>query len=245
MADAKVLPVRIDGAQFSKFSRMRGKLRQRWFPKITITFLPPVKFDAPEGMRGSRLREHQADKLYDVMTDMVFSTSNTEQTLFEALLDARATHGGSHKIVEDIKRQPIAYNRVIMGSFILGRKIARLTPKQKTVGVLLPNAIGGLLTLFGLQAFGRVPAMLNFSTGAINMSAACIAAQVTTIVSSRKFIEAAEMEGDIAILSKNCQIIYLEDVRENIGTRRQALRPVRQVFLPHRPLAVKGQQGSG
>ena len=82
MADAKVLPVRIDGAQFSKFSRMRGKLRQRWFPKITITFLPPVKFDAPEGMRGSRLREHQADKLYDVMTDMVFSTSNTEQTLF-------------------------------------------------------------------------------------------------------------------------------------------------------------------
>ena len=219
MANAKVLPVRIDGAQFSKFSRMRGKLRQRWFPKITITFLPPVKFDAPEGLRGSRLREHQADKLYDVMTDMVFSTSNTEQTLFESLLDARATHGGSHKIVEDINRQPIAYNRVIMGSFILGRKIARLTPKQKTVGVLLPNAIGALLTLFGLQAFGRVPAMLNFSTGALNMAAACTAAQVTTIVSSRKFIEAAEMEGDIAILSKNCQIIYLEDVRENVGKR--------------------------
>ena len=82
MADARVLPVRIDGAQFSKFSSMRGKLRQRWFPKITITFLPPVKFDAPEGMRGSRLREHQADKLYDVMTDMVFSTSNADQTLF-------------------------------------------------------------------------------------------------------------------------------------------------------------------
>jgi acyl-[acyl-carrier-protein]-phospholipid O-acyltransferase/long-chain-fatty-acid--[acyl-carrier-protein] ligase len=89
MANARVLPVRIDGAQFSKFSNMRGKLRQRWFPKITITFLPPVKFDAPEGMRGSRLREYQADKLYDVMTDMVFSTSNTEQTLFESLLDAR------------------------------------------------------------------------------------------------------------------------------------------------------------
>ena len=26
---------------------------------------------APEGMRGAALREHQADKLYDVMTDMV------------------------------------------------------------------------------------------------------------------------------------------------------------------------------
>ena len=256
MANAKVLPVRIDGAQFSKFSSMRGKLRQRWFPKITITFLPPVKFEAPEGMRGSRLREYQADKLYDVMTDMVFSTSNTEQTLFESLLDARATHGGKHKIVEDIQRQPINYNRVVLGSFILGRKIAKLTPKQKFVGVLLPNAIGGLLTLFGLQAFGRVPAMLNFSTGAVNMSAACTAAQVTTIVTSRKFIEAAEMENDLAILAKSCAIIYLEDVREAIGKRdklyglfarffpRLALRLAKASKDPNSPAIVLFTSGS-
>ena len=256
MANAKVLPVRIDGAQFSKFSSMRGKLRQRWFPKITITFLPPVKFDAPEGMRGSRLREYQADKLYDVMTDMVFSTSNTEQTLFESLLDARATHGGKHRIVEDIQRQPINYNRVVMGSFILGRKIARLTPKQKFVGVLLPNAIGGLLTLFGLQAFGRVPAMLNFSTGAVNMSAACTAAQVSTVVTSRKFIEAAEMENDLAILAKSCAIIYLEDMREAIGKRdklyglfarffpRLALRLAKASKDPDSPAIVLFTSGS-
>ncbi len=237
MANAKVLPVRIDGTQFSKFSSMRGKLRQRWFPKITITFLPPVKFDAPAELRGSRLREYQADKLYDVMTDMVFSTSNTEQTLFESLLDARATHGGNHKIVEDIQRKPIAYNRVIMGSFVLGRKIVKLAPKQKFVGVLLPNAIGGLLTLFGLQAFGRVPAMLNFSTGALNMSAACTAAQVTTIVTSRKFIEAAEMENDLAILARSCAIIYLEDVREAIGMGDK-LYGLFARFFPHLALRL-------
>ena len=217
MADARVLPVRIDGAQYSKFSNMQGKLRLRWFPKITITFLPPVKFDAPPELKGSNLREYQANKLYDVMSDMVFSTSNTDQTLFEALLDARAIHGGSHKIVEDIQRKPVSYSRIVMGSFILGRKISKLTPNQKYVGVLLPNIIGSLLTLFGLQAFGRVPAMLNFSTGAINMSAACSAAKVRTIVSSRKFIEAGEMQGDIEILSRNCSIIYLEDIRADIG----------------------------
>ena len=217
MADAKVLPVRIDGAQFSKFSRMHGKLRLRWFPKITITFLPPVKFNAPEHLKGSKLRQYQANKLYDVMSDMVFSTSNPHQTLFEALLNARAVHGGARRIVEDIQRKPTSYNRVIMGSFILGRKIARLAPDQKFMGVLLPNAIGCLLTIFGLQAYGRVPAMLNFSTGAVNMSAACTAAQVKTIVTSRKFIEAAEMQGDIDILGKTCRIIYLEDIRETVG----------------------------
>jgi acyl-CoA synthetase (AMP-forming)/AMP-acid ligase II len=42
---------------------------------------------------------------------------------------------------------------------------------------------------------------------------------VTTIVTSRKFIEAAEMENDLAVLAKSCAIIYLEDVREAIGKR--------------------------
>jgi acyl-[acyl-carrier-protein]-phospholipid O-acyltransferase / long-chain-fatty-acid--[acyl-carrier-protein] ligase len=216
MAKAQVLPVRIDGAQYSPFSRMRGKLRLKWFPKVTLTFLPPVKFDPPEGLRGSALREHQADKLYDVMTDMVFRTSNIDSTLFEALLDARATHGGGHLVVEDIQRNPASYDRLVMGSFILGRKMKQLTPGQRHVGVLLPNSIGCFLTIFGLHAFGRVPAMLNFSTGAVNMSAACMAAQVSTIVTSRRFIEAGDMQEDIRLLSQGRNIIYLEDLRESL-----------------------------
>ena len=216
MANAAVLPVRIDGAQFSPFSRLRGKVRLRWFPRITLTFLPPVRFDPPEGLRGAALREHQADRLYDVMTDMVFRTSNIDQPLFDALIDARHTHGGNHEIIEDIQRQPVTYNRLIMGSFILGRRIAAASQGQPQVGVLLPNATGTLVTLFGLYAYGRVPAMLNFSTGAINMAAACSAAQISTIVTSRRFIEMAEMEETLKIVSEGRRIIYLEDLRQSL-----------------------------
>ena len=100
---ARVLPVRIDGALYTPFSRMRGKLRLRWFPKITITFLPPVQVrPARTACAARRLRQHQADRLYDVMTDMVFRTSNIDRTLFQALLDAaphprpRPQRGGGH-----------------------------------------------------------------------------------------------------------------------------------------------------
>ena len=216
MAKARVLPVRIDGALYTPFSRMRGKLRLRWFPKITITFLPPVKFDPPDGLRGAALRQHQADKLYDVMTDMVFRTSNIDRTLFEALLDARHTHGRGHVVLEDIQRNPATYDRLVMGSFILGRRMAEMTPGQRHVGVLLPNATGCFVTLFGLHAFGRTPAMLNFSTGAVNMAAACTAAQVTTIVTSRRFIEAGNMEEDLKVLGQNRKVIFLEDLRETL-----------------------------
>ncbi len=217
MAGARVLPVKIEGAQYSMFSRMRGKLRLRWFPKITLTFLPPVKFDSPPSLRGAALREHQADKLYDVMTDMVFRTSRIDQTLFEALLDARATHGRKHLILEDIQRTPVNYDRLVAGSFVLGRKLAKLTPRETNVGVLLPNAIGCFLAIFGLHSTARVPAMLNFSTGATNMAAACDAAQVSTIVTSRRFIEASEMQEGLELLSRNRRIIYLEDIRASLG----------------------------
>ncbi len=217
MAGGRILPVRIDGAQYSKFSRLGGKYPLRWFPKITLSFLPPVEMDSPEHLKGAGLREHQAEKLYDVMSDMVFRTTDIDKTLWQSLLDARKVHGGKKDILEDTQRQPMSYNRLILGSFILGRKLAALTSNQRNVGVLLPTANATMVVVYGLHAFGRVPAMLNFSTGGINMQAACIAAEVRSIVTSRKFIELGEMQPMIDVLSKDCKIIYLEDVRASVG----------------------------
>src|SRR3546814_1640356 len=56
-SDAPILPVRIDGAQFTHFSRLKGKFRLRLFPKITITVLPPRRFDIPDEARGRRRRQ--------------------------------------------------------------------------------------------------------------------------------------------------------------------------------------------
>ena len=47
----------------------------------------------------------------------------------------------------------------------------------------------GAVTFFALQTIGRVPAMLNFSAGAVNIGAACRAAEVKTILTSRAFVE--------------------------------------------------------
>ncbi len=135
-------------------------------------------------------------------------------------------------IIEDIQRQPLAYGRVIMGSMVLGRKLAQLTASEKHVGVLLPNANAVALTLFGLMSHGKVPAMLNFSTGAVNMAAACVAAQVRTIVTSRRFIEAGEMQKEIELLGAHSKIIYLEDVRAAIG-RSDKIFGLKSKFFPH------------
>ncbi len=216
-ADAMLVPIRIDGAQYTPFSRLRGKVRRRWFPKIVITVLEPRRFAIPDGLVGRARRRFASTRLYDVMTEMIFETCERRQTLFEALLDAKAIHGGRHVILEDAERKPVTYRRLVLGVLALGRRLAKDTVKGERIGVLLPNAIGTVVAFFALQAIGRVPAMLNYSAGARNMLAALTAADIKTVLTSRRFVEAARLEDVVMALSGQSRIAYLEDIRCRIG----------------------------
>jgi acyl-[acyl-carrier-protein]-phospholipid O-acyltransferase/long-chain-fatty-acid--[acyl-carrier-protein] ligase len=218
-SDAPIVPVRIDGAQYSPFSRLRGKVRLRNFPKIRLTILPPRRFAIDGAMSARQRRAITGRRLYDEMSEMIFATSNTDRSLFEALLDARKIHGGKAPIVEDIKREPLSYNRLVTGSMALARPLARTTAEGEAVGVLLPNVAGVAVTFFALQASGRVPAMLNYTAGLTNLKAACTAAQVRTIVTARAFIDQAKLGEVVASLEgEGLTIRYLEDIGSAIGT---------------------------
>ena len=218
-ADAPIVPVFIRGAERARFfSRQPHRQRLRLFPKITVTIQPPVKMAAPENASPARLRKHLADRLYDVMAAAAFRGQPWRRHLMEAIIDVKRDHGGKRRVLEDIQRNPLSMKRLLAGCYILGGKLAAMTPGEKTVGVLLPTSAACLVTLLGLLARGRTPAMLNFSTGAVNMAAACKAARVKTIVTARRFVEQGGLEETLEVLSRQARIIYLEDVRESIGT---------------------------
>ncbi len=216
-ADAPIIPVRIDGAQYTPFSRLRGKVRIRLFPKITITVLPPRRFKIPAEIVGRERRQIAGVKLYDLMTDLMFDSCDTDQTLFGGLVDAARTRGMRALVVEDIERAPMSYRRLLAGAHVLGRKIAALSTRGERIGVMLPNAAAGAVAFFALQAFGRVPAMLNYSTGPRNMVSALIVAEIGTVLTSRMFIERAQLQEAAAEMEKNARLVYLEDLRDDIG----------------------------
>ena len=68
-----------------------------------------------------------------------------------------------------------------------------------------------------LQSIGRVPAMLNFSAGPVNVLAAMKAAQVKTVLTSKAFIEKGKLDKLIAAIAGEARMVYLEDVRAGIG----------------------------
>jgi acyl-[acyl-carrier-protein]-phospholipid O-acyltransferase/long-chain-fatty-acid--[acyl-carrier-protein] ligase len=140
-----------------------------------------------------------------------------QRSLFDALLDAAETHGLKKDILEDQDRKPLNYRDMIRGCFALGRKIAARTRPAERVAVLLPSSVGAAVTFFALQAIGRVPTMLNFTSGARNLKAAIAVADVKLVLTARRFVTQARLEDVVAELEAVATVVYLEDVRASIG----------------------------
>ena len=216
-ADATILPVRIQGAQYSHLSRMQGQAKLRWFPQISLTILSPTKMTFPEGI-SSRERRHKAgEQLADIMRDMVFQSSNYKQRLWDSLLDAAVIHGKKHEVIEDLERTPLHYGDIFTRSMILQQLLPKSLEKGERVGLMLPNANGCFLTFFAMHARGLIPAMLNFSAGEKAVLAALKTASVSTVITSKKFIELAELGDLIAAIATKAEVVYLEDLRENLN----------------------------
>jgi len=216
---ALVVPVKIDGLEATPFSRLsRAQVHRRWFPKVTITVLPPVKLEVAEHLKGRWRRQAAGAALYEIMSDLVFRTTSTDRTVLEAVIEAAEVHGWKRIAVEDPVTGSLTYKRLLLGAAVLGKKLQPLASEGKALGVMLPNANGAVVTILGVMSAGRVPAMINFTAGAANILAACKAAEVTTIVTSRAFIEKGKLGPVAEQLAQAANVIYLEDVRATVTT---------------------------
>jgi acyl-[acyl-carrier-protein]-phospholipid O-acyltransferase / long-chain-fatty-acid--[acyl-carrier-protein] ligase len=162
-----------------------------------------------------------------------FDVATTRKSLFGALLDARDRYGRGKIVLEDPERQPLSYGRLVLGTLVLGRTLAGLTAQREHVGVLLPNVQGIAVTLFALNAFGRVPAFLNFTAGLKNLKAACEVADIRTIVTSRRFVEQGKLDDVVSALGEGRRVLWLEDVRATI-TSFGKIRGLVDSFLARR-----------
>ncbi len=216
-SDAVVVPVRIEGLEQTPFSRLsKDQVRRKWFPKVTVTILEPVKLSVDPALKGKRRRQAAGAALYGIMSDLVFRTTSTDRTVFEAVLTAANQHGKKRVAVEDPLAGPLTYKRLLLGAAIVGAKLMPYAPVGRAVGVMLPNANGAVVTILGLMSAGRVPAMINFTAGATNILYACQAAQLDTIITSRAFVEKGKLTNMVAAVSQTIKIVYLEDIRESV-----------------------------
>lgn len=222
----RILPVRVEGAAQSYFGRLSDAHPRKIFPRVTLTVLPTTDIHiealSPHHtpLTSKQKRRIAGEAMRGIMQHMMYQTQQSK-TLFEALLDTMDKFGAKTKIVEDLNMVEEHYQELLKKSLALGRIACKVSQPNETVGVLMPNITNTLALIFGMSAFKRVPAMLNYTSGTAGIQNACIAANVRTIITSRKFIETAKLDEVINKL-QNLNIVYLEDLRTQFGVLDRA-----------------------
>lgn len=146
-----------------------------------------------------------------------FVEPGVEESLYTRFLDTLSRFGRERMALEDIRQPRYSYGELLKITLALGRLVNKITAPDEHVGVLMPNLASTVCLVLGMNAFRRVPAMLNYTAGVQNLLNACTAAQVKTVITSRQFLKTAELEQQAASLGEQVRLVYLEDMRAGFG----------------------------
>lgn len=132
-------------------------------------------------------------------------------TLQEAFLRA-CKKGKSCMACVDALNGALSYKRVLLASILLSNKIKNLEGKH--IGIMMPSLASTFLVVFGVLLAGKIPVMLNWTSGRRALENAKDITQFQVVLTSAKFLERLE-DTDFGHLFEN--LLYLEDLREGIS----------------------------
>lgn len=227
---ARVITCYLRGAHRLRWSRQPGW--RRWWPAVSAHFSPVLTPPRREHVSTAQARTALTTWLRDRMVEQQFATEMAcgPATVPEAILAAARQRPG-FAVLEDATLQPLSFRRLWIGAEALGGRLAaRLGPAAR-VGVLLPNVNALPVTLLALWARGKVPAVLNFTTGTPTMLACAQLAGLRQIVTSRAFLERARLKRE-PFAEAGLELIYLEEVRAAVRGRHKLAAAWRARFAP-------------
>jgi long-chain-fatty-acid--[acyl-carrier-protein] ligase len=145
------------------------------------------------------------------------------QTIIHAFVN-RALAQRRDVIVADDRAGPITYERLLVGTRIMARRFANLP--SANVGLLMPASVAADVSFMALLMAGKLPVLLNWTTGPAHLAHAAQLMKLTHVITSRAFIDRTEIE------VAGVEYLYLEDLRKEVG-RLELLTTLLQVrYLP-------------
>ena len=221
-ANAKVITIHPGGARFLPSSYYpANEMPPSRFPKLRLAARPAETLDALMTKAG-QARSNIANALFDRVAEARVLSNHLNAGLFGAMVETTKLYGTSAVALEDTVTGTLSRKRLLIGARVLGQRFAAMTKPGEAVGVLLPNANGAVVTFFGLQSGGRVAAMLNYTSGPANIASAIRTAKIETVISSKAFIEKAELDDLVtAIQGTGAKLVWLEEVRDTISTQEK------------------------
>ena len=107
--------------------------------------------------------------------------------------------------VADAHTPALTFGRALSAALLLSRWLRRHADAQPRIGLLLPSSVGGALANIAVALAGKTSVNLNFTAGREGMAHAAARCDLKTVLTSRKFLEKAEIDAPAGA-------VFLEDV---------------------------------
>jgi len=228
---AKVITCYLRGAQRLPYSPHPGW--KKWFPPVSAHFSEVLTPPHLEHLSASQVRTQTTNWLRDALVNQQFKVEMElgPQNVLAAIAET-ARQRPKQIILEDLTRQKLTYRRLLVGADVLSQQWrTSLSQCSERVGVLLPNVNAMPVVILSLWQLGKVPAILNFSTGVVTMLVCVQLAGIKQIITSRAFLERTKLDID-PLVEAGIQMIYLENVRARVSWAQKFFTLLRHVLIP-------------
>jgi long-chain-fatty-acid--[acyl-carrier-protein] ligase len=138
--------------------------------------------------------------------DAAFTTPGP--TILEAFARQALAHRGEAAAADDLSGV-VTYERMLIGARLMSQRLAPLP--GDAVGLMLPASVAADTALLALFWADKLPVLLNWTTGPVNLNHAAKVMGLKRVVTSRKFIDR------IGLKIEGVDYFYLEDLRAGIG----------------------------
>jgi len=212
---AKVVTCYLRGAVRQRFSRHKGW--KCWFPHVSVHFSPVLALPDLTALPHSQVRSHLTSWLRDAMIRQQFEVEMEEGPMtIPAAVAQKAAEQPGRIALEDVSGAALSGRRMLVGASLLSARLSASMNDSERVAVLLPNVAATPLVLLGLWRLGRVPAILNFSSGTATMLDCCRLAGTRQLITSRVFLEKAKLSAE-PFAAAGIRVVFLEDLRAMIS----------------------------
>ena len=116
----------------------------------------------------------------------------------------------------------LTYRKLLVGASLMAKRIAEIP--EPHVALMLPASVAADVVFFALHLAGKVPVMLNWTTGPANLAHAVQVTGVKKILTSRKMIDRLGIE------VAGADYVFLEDLKAGIG-KLEALSMLTKTYL--------------
>jgi long-chain-fatty-acid--[acyl-carrier-protein] ligase len=145
------------------------------------------------------------------------------ETVAEAFVN-RALACRRDVVCADDRSGVLTYEKLLVAALVMSRRFAELPASN--IGVLLPSSVACDITLMALYLAGKLPVVLNWTTGPANLAHAARTMSLTHVIASKQLVDR------LGVAVAGTSYVFLEEFRGKIGKWEQLRTLLRVRYLP-------------